>query len=519
MPPTRPSFVCFVADQCRYDLLGCAGHPARPTPNIDRMAEEGVRFDRCYSVHPLCMPTRATWATGQTPRSHGVRCNGVPLRRDVPTMTEALRQSGYQTHSIGKLHYNLWMAHPSFRPEDMDPADWPEARVMWESGRVNNLPMPYYGFETVDFMGGTGQGTYGNYRKWLLEREPRGLEMLAPPPDMKFDFAKNVETTWELPLPEELSLAAWGTECAEKFLERAARDGRPFFLWLSIHDPHPPYAAPAPWSRRFRPEDMPEPTRREGELDDLPPHYRRLFETGLPTAGRIAPTNVPDDARRRVAAMICGMVAQLDDMVGRVLGKLDALGLSDDTVALFTSDHGQMLGDHWMFSMPPCHLDGTLRVPSVWRYPHGFRRGLTTPALASHLDFAPTVLDLARVPQPDGFAPPVPEAELQRPAMPGRSLLNLLTGAADTVQDSVIAEDDEDYLGLRLRTLITDQHHLTLYAGQPYGELYDLESDPGQLHNLWHTPDARALRRHLMAQLGARFAETDSALPRRVGHA
>jgi len=132
----------------------------------------------------------------------------------------------------------------------------------------------------------------------------------------------------------------------------------------------------------YRPDDMPDPIRREGVLADLPPHYRRLFETGLKTAGRIVSTDIPMEDHTRVAAMVCGMVSQFDVVVGRVLDVLERLGLAENTVVAFLSDHGQMPGDRWMHSMPPRHMDGTLRVPSIWRFPGVFRPGMVSGALA-----------------------------------------------------------------------------------------------------------------------------------------
>jgi arylsulfatase A-like enzyme len=203
-----------------------------------------------------------------------------------------------------------------------------------------------------------------------------------------------------------------------------------------------------------------------------------------------------------------------------VLEELGRLGLADDTVVVFMSDHGRCLGDHWLDNMPPAHYDELLRVPSLWRLPGRFAAGSTTDALASHLDFAPTILELAGIPIPEGPAPPEPEAERQRPPWPGRSLVPLLTGAADSVQDSVIAELDEDYLGLQLRTLITRDHWLTIYGGgRDFGELYDLRDDPAQLHNRWGDPEAQSLRRDLQVELLYRLVETGSVLPRRLCHA
>ena len=294
---------------------------------------------------------------------------------------------------------------------------------------------------------------------------------------------------------------------------------QPFFLWCSVPDPHPPYSVAEPYYSMYDPADMPEPVRREGELDDLPPHYRQLYGDGVFTAGRIAATRLDLDQERRVAAVMCGMVTQFDTMVGRVMKKLRECGFAEDTVVVFMGDHGQMLGEHWMRGMPPTHLDGNVRVPSIWSWPARFVRGVVEEALVSHLDFAPTILDLAGVPIPEETVPPRPECERQCPPWPGRSMTPLLTGTAKRIQDSVIVENDADYLGMRQRTLITERHHVTCYIGESYGELFDLHEDPHQLHNLWDRPEVQSLKRDLQVRLMERFAETDLTLPRRLGHA
>ena len=379
------------------------------------------------------------------------------------------------------------------------------------------MPSPYYGLESVDFKGGNGHRVYGHYYDWLAEREPNARELLQPPPGVEMSFERSVEVVWPSRLPHELHATSWAVECAERFLNGVGDD--PFFLWLSIPDPHPPYSAAAPWCNMYSPDDIPAPVRREGELDDLPPHYRILYERGVPTAGRIAPTKVADKAYREVAAMAYGMASAFDAMVGSVMQALEARGLKEDTVVCFMSDHGQMMGDHWMYSMPPCHLDGSIRVPSIWSFPQQFPPGRVSNALVSHLDFAPTILDFAGVPVPEGAVPPSPEAPGARGPWPGRSMAPLLTGEAERIQDSVITEFDADYLGLRLRTLITEDTQITIYANESYGELYDLRNDPQQLHNLWDDASAKETKQKLLVWLLHRLAETDATLPRRMGHA
>lgn len=510
----KPNFIFFVADQMRHDLVGCSGNRAISTPHIDGLAREGVRFERCYANQPMCMAVRATWLTGRTPRSHGVRCNGIPLDRAIPTITGALREGGYRTHSIGKLHLTPWFPPAGIPVERLDPERWPEAMPLWDAGRIDRLPSPYYGFESADFLCGKYSG---HYRSWLLEREPRAFEILRPPPEFE-SVEKTPDVSWRSRLPAELHHSSWAADCAARFLREEAGPDRPFFLWVSVPDPHPPYAVADPWYSIY-PGDCHRPARRPGELDQLPPHYRHLYEQGLKTAGRIAPTRVSPEREAGIFRTVYAMVSQWDAMVGKVLAELEKSGRAGNTVVAVMSDHGQMLGDHWMHNMPPSHLDGTLRVPSIWRCPGRFPAGRALPDLAGHLDFAPTVLDLAGLPVPEGETPPSPEALAQRPPWPGRSLARLLEGTGGPVNDSVIAENDEDYLGMRQRTIITQSYHLTCYIGEPYGELFDLREDPGQLHNRWDDPSMRRTRDSLIGEMMYRFAETDSVLPRRLSHA
>ncbi len=516
--PARPNFLIFVTDEQPGNMLGCDGHPILQTPNLDRLAAGGVQFRRCYTVHPMCMPTRATWFTGRTPRGHGVRCNGIPLDRSIPTITEALRAAGYATYGIGKQHLRTWGTLRDTDPATLDPVEWCEARPMWQSGRIGAIPTPYYGLERVDFTGGNGNGIYGDYRPWVLEREPEAYDLLAPPP--RREGEPELRRVWANEIPAELHYTNWMTERAIAALRRFKTEGRPFFLWHSYPDPHPPYTAPRPWCDMYDPADVPPPNRREGELDDLPPHYRLQFEQRFLTSGCMGLTDIPEEHIRRMRAMTYGMVSQVDHHVGLILEELDRLGLAENTVVVFMSDHGRCLGDHWMDNMPPAHYNETLRMPSLWRYPGAFPTGIICDALVSHLDFAPTILELAGLPIPEGPAPPTPESERQRPSWPGQSLMPLLTGSTDSVQDSVIAELDEDYLGFQLRTLITRDHWLTVYGGgRDIGELYDLKDDPQQLYNRWDDPDYQGVKRELQAELLYRLIETGSVLPRRLCHA
>ena len=141
------------------------------TPNLDRLAAAGMLFTRMYTSQPLCMPARATMFTGLTPRGHRVRMNGIPLDRSIPTFTEAFSRAGYHTHCCGKIH--LHVSKPGGIPVDTaDPKDYPEWGALWHSRRITDLPLPYYGLESVDFVNGHGHGSYGHYVHWLEREHP-----------------------------------------------------------------------------------------------------------------------------------------------------------------------------------------------------------------------------------------------------------------------------------------------------------------------------------------------------------
>ena len=168
----RPNFLIITTDQHNPTCFGYAGHPVVRTPNIDALARSGIVFSRAYVPNPVCMPTRASLFTGLAPSGHGVRMNGIPLGRQVPTMTQALLDAGYGTHCVGKIHLSPTNLPNGLSPDDVDPMEYPEAMALWKSGRIKDMPLPYFGLETVDFVAGHGPSSWGQYLHWL-DREHR----------------------------------------------------------------------------------------------------------------------------------------------------------------------------------------------------------------------------------------------------------------------------------------------------------------------------------------------------------
>ena len=493
------------------------------TPNIDALAALGTVFSRAYVSNPLCMPSRATLFTGLTARGHRVRMNGIPLSYDVPTMPEALRQAGYQTHYVGKPHLRTSHTPAGMPLEQVDPHDFPEARDMWRSGRISVLPTPYYGFEEVQFVNGHGHGSWGEYVHWLNREHPSQAHLFhervsLEPPSPAAGF---YTASYKWALPFELHPMTWTCERAIEYLNRHGKesqprlgersnDGKPFILWCSIADPHVPLAPTAPYCYGYDASDVPPPKRRKGEFDDLPPHIRRIYHR--PTKGCDI-----DPYRSECAAHYFGLIEMIDDNVGRVLQALRRNGLERDTVVIFAADHGEALGDHGMWGKGPYHFDGVIRVPFIISWPGHFAAGATHRGVVSLLDFAPTVLDIANVPIPEGDKPPRAVGAIEPPPWPGRSLASFLTGGESDTDGTALVEDDQDDLDLRLRTLVTERYRLTAYTGETFGELFDLQADPDEVHNLWDDLGSKTIRDELRIALFDKIIATDHVLPRRMG--
>jgi arylsulfatase A-like enzyme len=296
---------------------------------------------------------------------------------------------------------------------------------------------------------------------------------------------------------------------ADRTIEYIERAEEPFFIWCGINDPHHSFKPPGPYWDMFDAEDMPPPVRREGELEDKPPHFRGFYEgryRELDTDGFLLGSDpyLTDKRVRLIRAAYYGMVALIDDNVARMLEALERKGLRQNTVIIYVSDHGEFLGDHGFVCKGPMHYENVLRVPFVWNGPGYLASGHTVGGLAGLIDLFPTILNLAGVSIPAGTQ--------------GRTLIRQLVGASERAHDQLYIENDVDTLGLRLRTLVTERWKLTWYAGQDYGEIYDLETDPYEFVNLWERCDP-AVKHDLVSRLLETVLTNQDTLPPKISHA
>ena len=281
-----------------------------------------------------------------------------------------------------------------------------------------------------------------------------------------------------------------------RLLEGYAQRAEPFFLWSSFFDPHPKYLAPRPWDAMYDPQELTVPAIVAGEHDRNPPHFQ-MTQTEQPdfSAWNISGKGIHGcgshlhdrDELARDIACYYGMISLMDKQIGLILDRLEALGLADSTLVVFSSDHGHFYGHHGLTAKGPFHYEDLIRVPLIVNQPDAVPAGRESDSLQSLVDFAPTFLSAC------GIAVPA--------AMTGIDQSSVWRGERETLRDHVVVENHHEPGSIHVKTYVDERHKLTVYHNQEYGELFDLESDPTEINNLWDQPGAQELKARLFRRL------------------
>jgi len=480
-------------DQHKATTLGAYGDPLEATPALDRLARAGTTYTRCRTQNPFCQPSRATILTGTHPSTHGVLRNGIDLPDEAVEESIATRfaLAGHATALLGKGHF------ASYFP------DYPTGKVeaVVDSALVPpEWHGPYLGFEHAEMVTdvhnirvarGAGEWSWGfgpppfglHYARYLFrDGRERGVERLRLMQPEATGRKWDLTQTWKNQVDEEDHPTTW---IADRAIDWLRHVDRPFFAWVSFADPHHPFDPPRPWCDRYDPADMRPvlPDTHPEEFEGKPPMHEawtRGFRDSPFEWANPGWTQFSQQEQLTILAGYYGMIAQIDDNVGRILEALELLDLADDTVVAFTADHGDYMGDHQMMLKGPIHYEALVRVPLLVRGP-GFEPGAVVDDPVGTIDLAPTFLEASGVGIPD---------ELE-----GQSLLN---GA----REHVLTEDDTITGAIQLRTLTTRNWRITRdLNNDASGELYDLDDDPGELVNRWRDPACEAERSDLLATL------------------
>lgn len=515
MARDRVNFLLVITDQHRADHVGCYGNAVVQTPNLDALAARGWRAGNMHVATPICMPNRASLMTGRYPSTHGARHNGIALSLRAMTFVETLRRAGYRTALIGKAHLqNMTDIAPSWpvRPQDRlaieavepDAGNYSqEKRKLWLERDDYDLDYPYYGFESARLVDDHSDDVHGHYRYWLRRHHPDVEASIGPEAAMAAPsyVLTRIRQAWRTRVPEDLYPSAYIADQTIRQLREFAGRSEPFFIQCSFPDPHHPFTPPGRYWDMYRPEDIELPPSFEASQAP-PPHVqwlRRQRDAG--TAIKHTPAIFACDAReaREAIALNYGSISNIDHQVGRIMAALQEQGLARNTVVIFTSDHGDYLGDHQLLLKGPIHYRGLTRVPFIWADPAGANSACNENALASTIDIAPTILERAGVAPFNG--------------MQGKSLLPLVEGGKAAVRDALMLEEEGQrvILGfdsrIRCRTLLADGCRLTIYDGAAWGELYDLAADPHELRNLWNDPAASGKKADMLERLAFAMLE------------
>lgn len=470
----RPNILLICTDQQRGDSLGCTGASWAVTPNIDNLASEGALFENCYVQNPLCSPSRASLFTGKYPSNHGLFANGVPLPEGQHMFTRTLADAGYDCGMIGKQHLSpcdTWRTEP--RQDD--------------------------GYRVFEWAHGPNHRALENdYHRWLRKTHPKIYQEIFPDVGANENTELSNRARTGTPIdhvPAEAHYSHWVGERAIDFIEHERDNEEPFFLMANFFDPHHSFGAPQKFRNMIDADAIPHPLTKLGELDEKPaPHTAYSVKSYSGTAPGFQDYTAAEI--KEIRAQYWAMIALIDHEVGRITKALSDAGELENTLIIFTSDHGEMLGNHQQLLKGPQLYDDLTRVPLIMRWPSAIEAGGRVSGLVQWIDLTATILDASNC---------APGAGVQ-----GQSLLPLARGEAKEVRPWAMCE--YRYSGFATDPLIMttmlrhEDWKLIVWHGSPAcgnardGELYDLSNDPNELHNLFHSPDHKSQRR-LMKRL------------------
>lgn len=452
----KPNLLLLMSDQHRGDCLGVHPGSIVRTPNLDGIARDGARFAAAYSSTPTCTPARAGLLTGMSPWRHGML--GYNRVADVypVEMPRVLNDAGYFTAAIGKLHYSPQRNYHGFQWTALD-----------ESGRV----------ESVDFR--------SDYRAWFQSEAP-GLN-----PDLT-GLGWNDYDAKPYALPERLHPTRWTGDVATRFIENYSRP-EPFFLKVSFARPHSPYDPPERCMKPYLDRELP------------PAVVGNWAQRWAPKSGNVSDLwhgDLGAEQIHRSRAGYYGAISYVDEQIGRILATLQKRGLLDDTLVIYTSDHGDMMGDHNLWRKSYAY-EGSARIPMLLRWPSGLlsgQRGLVVRQPVELRDILPTLADAAQG-----------ASKISTGAMDGQSLLECIRTGGSGWRESIDLEHDICYGPNNHWNALTDGKTKYIFHAQDGSEqLFDLESDPGEIRDLSgnsaHQERLRQWRRRMVEHLSIRGA-------------
>ena len=502
MSPARPNILLITSDQQHWNTLGCL-NPEVQTPNLDRLVGEGTLFTRAYCPNPTCTPTRSSIITGLYPSQHGAWSLGTKLDEGVHTVGEDFTGAGYRTGLVGKAHFQPLQGTAEYPSLESYP-------ILQDLDFWRAFDQPFYGFEDVRLARNHADEAHvgQHYAIWMEEKGCDNWRDYYRPPT-----GNNTTQKHKWLIPEQFHYNTWIAEETGHFLQGYRDRGEAFFLWSSFFDPHPPYLVPEPWDTMYDPTVIEVPQITPGEHDDNPPHFGMTQEekpdfspwrqSGFGMHGFSSHLHERGEMAKNIAVYY-GMISMMDHYIGRILDRLEELGLADNTLVVFTSDHGHFFGQHGLSAKGAFHYEDLIRVPLVARWSGQIEAGQRSEAIQSLVDLAPTFLGACQIEGGETMA--------------GVDQSKAWRGRAGPGRDHAVVENRHEATSIHHKTFVDQRYKLTVYYQRPYGDLFDLQEDPGEVRNLWNSALHAQLRAALTAKmLDAELGKEPLTMPRIAG--
>jgi arylsulfatase A-like enzyme len=473
----KPNILWICTDQQRFDTLGCYGNPFVKTPVLDSLAAESALFEKAFCQSPVCTPSRGSFLTGRYPVTSHTRQNGADIPAGEVPVTKFFHDAGYYCGLSGKLH--LSACNPASGCTEME-------------RRIDD------GYDEFHWSHDTGKGwgLHNEYYRWLSDEHHTA-----------YKTQNLTETRWvQTGMPAEQHQTFWCAQKAIDFIEKRKDGGQPWLFSINMYDPHHPFDPPEEYLKPYleKLNDIPLPSYRSGEELEKTLWQKQDHENAYNGHAGFPFPKMSEKEHRLVRAAYWAMCDLIDHEVGRVLAALDSSGQRDNTIIIFMSDHGELLGDHGIYLKGPFFYDCSVQVPLIvnWR---GYIKGSRYKALVELNDLPRTLLELCGLPSYEG--------------MQGRSLAPLLEGKkADAHHESVFSEylnampwhQDPKAFATMVRT---EKYKLVAAHSLGGGELYDLQKDPGEHDNRYNDKHYGEIKAELLELLLNHWSRTADPLP------
>lgn len=469
MSTTRPNVLLINTDQQRMDTIAALGHSHMDTPHLDRLVEEGTTLTNCHITAPSCAPSRASLFSGYYPHTTGVYKNGDEWRH---SWVEDLSESGYYTLNVGKMHTS---------PLDTEMGFDERYVVENKDGYLSDVPSDDPPLPSERYY----------MDEWSKALRARGLVKQQREFYRKWDDYEDRMGALDWELPKDAHPDVFVGQLAVDWLDRMPKLDQPLFMEIGFPGPHPPFDPPADLAETYMDRDLPLPEITPEDIDSQPLPLQALREHHADVDhDSVSFTLDPSEEQlHRLRAYYYANVDLIDEQVGEIMDALEGNGYGEDTVVIFTSDHGEMLGDHGHIQKWTMYEE-TTRVPTIAWWPDEFDADRRIDDLCQLFDLGPTILDLAGVDVPD--------------SMEARSLLPLLRDDGWDGRDYVYAEHARTGIlqETEFMTMVrSEDWKLVHFLDEEYGQLFDLSADPDEMDNRWDDSEAAEKKAELLAEL------------------